>query len=148
MAISSVDELNALTSIVESLFVVHGRCNDASFTVLNLTRFVNLKEFEADGYNFRHVNEVHLIGLSKLERVVIGNYCFMADNNPNSVLRINGTTSLKELIIDQYSFRYYAFEIENAPSLEVIEIGEDGVDNLNFGRTSELVLKSETDFMK
>ena len=65
-----MDELNALDSNVESIIVCG--CNDASFTVLNLTRFVNLTVFEVGDDSFMYVNEVHLIGLSKLERVVIG----------------------------------------------------------------------------
>lgn len=150
MTIRSVDELNALTSIVVSLTVKYNGCNDGYFTVLNMTRFVNLKEFEVGDECFRYVDTVYLIGLSKLERVVIGVYCFMAGNNPNSVLRINGTNSLKELTIGQSSFQYYsAFEIENTPSLEVIQIGAYLKEySSNFGRTSELKLKSEIDNMK
>ena len=65
-----MNELNALDSTVESI-IVDG-CNNESFTVLNLTRFVNLKVFEVGNYSFIFVSEVYLIGLSKLERVVIG----------------------------------------------------------------------------
>ena len=150
MTIRSADELNALTSIVVSLTVKYNGCNDGYFTVLNMTRFVNLKEIIVGDLCFRNVNEVYLIGLSKLERVVIGEYCFMANNNPNSVLRINGTSSLKELTIGSYSFQdYSAFEIENAPSLEVIQIAAYiKVYGNNFRRTSELELKSEIDNMK
>ena len=135
MTIRSVDELNALTSIVVSLTVKYNGCNDGYFTVLNMTRFVNLKEFEVGDECFRYV---------------IGVYCFMAGNNPNSVLRINGTNSLKELTIGSYSFQdYSAFEIENAPSLEVIQIAAYiKVYGNNFRRTSELELKSEIDNMK
>ena len=65
-----MDELNTMDSSVETI-IVDG-CNDGSFTVLNLTRFVNLKVFEVNDDSFAYVNEVHLIGLPELERVVIG----------------------------------------------------------------------------
>ena len=149
MTVRSVDELNALTTIVESITVKNNACNDASFTVLNLTRFVNLIVLEVGDNSFRNVNEVYLTGLSKLERVVIGVNCFMGGNNPNSVLRVIDTNSLKELRIGRISFKdYSAFEMESVPSLEVIEIGEYNKESNNFGGTSELVLNSESDYMK
>ena len=64
----SVDELNALDSSVESIIVDSNACKDESFTILNMTRFVNLRVFEVGDYSFRQVEVVHLIGLSKLER--------------------------------------------------------------------------------
>ena len=73
----------------------------------------------------------------------------MGGNNPNSVLRVIDTNSLKELRIGRNSFKEYpVFEIENVPSLEVIEIGEYNKESNNFGGTSELVLNSESDYMK
>ena len=150
VTICSVHELDALTPIVVSLTVKNYGCNEVFFTVLNLTRFVNLKEFEVGDSSFSYVDTVYLIGLSKLERVMIGVNSIMGGiYNSNSVLRINNTDSLKELKIGRYSFKgYSAFEIENVPSLEVIEIGEFNKESNNFGRSSELELKSEIDDMK
>ena len=70
--VHSVDELNALDSTVETIIVDNNACGDRSFTVLNLTRFVNLRVFEVGNFSFSYMEEVHVIGLSKLERVVIG----------------------------------------------------------------------------
>ena len=48
--VHSVEELNALDSTIETIIVDSNGCNDRSFTVLNLTRFVNLKVFEVGDY--------------------------------------------------------------------------------------------------
>ena len=149
VTIRSAHELDALTPIVVSLTVKYYGCNDGYFTVLNMTRFVNLKEFEVGDSSFSYVDTVYLIGLSKLERVMIGVNSFMGgNNNPNSVLRINGTNSLKELKIGRNSFKdYSAFEMESVPSLEVIQIGEYNKESNNFRGASELELKNEIDDM-
>ncbi|KAK8831360.1 hypothetical protein WA577_006152, partial [Blastocystis sp. JDR] len=77
--VHSVGEMIALDSTVESI-IVDG-CNLESFTVLNLTRFVNLKVFEVNDDSFAYVKEVHISGLSKLDRVVIGVNCFTKYKN-------------------------------------------------------------------
>ena len=115
--------------------------NDASFTVLNLTRFVNLKEFIVGGNSLMYVNEVHLIGLSKLERVVIGEHSFTKKWNgygydPDGHFYLKNFERVRELKMGYDSFSYYSvIEIENVPSLEVIE------DSSNFYYAS-LELKS------
>ena len=40
---------------METIIVDNNGCNDRSFTVLNLTRFVNLKVFEVGDYSFSWV---------------------------------------------------------------------------------------------
>ena len=77
--VHSVDEFNALDSTVQSI-ILDG-CNDRSLTVLNLARFVDLKEFEVVDYSLYYVNEVKLIGLNQLERVVIGDNSFTKRKN-------------------------------------------------------------------
>ena len=147
----SVDELNTLDSSVETIIVDNNACNDDSFTELNLTRFVNLRVFEVGDYSFSYVEEVHLIGLSKLERVVIGKHCFTLPawegvNEDNSVY-LKNCERLRELKIGHYSFADYSvIEIENVPSLEVIEMGELE-DGSNFSLAS-LELKSGNQRMK
>ena len=119
--------------------------NDASFTVLNLTRFVNLKVFEVGQWSFMYVNEVHLIGLSKLERVVIGENSFTkngADNDPNRHFYLKNCERVRELKMGYNSFSDYSvIEIENVPSLEVIE----GSNNFRY---ASLELKSDCDELK
>ena len=147
----SVDELNALDSSVESIIVDSNACNDESFTVLDLTRFTNLRVFEVGDYSFRQVEVVHLIGLSKLERVVIGDSCFEDDYSDgvyseNNQLVVKNCERLRELRIGSRSFvAYSVFDVENVPSLEVIEIGNVLKDNRNFWTASRFELKSALD---
>ena len=147
-----MDELNALDSTVESI-IVDG-CNDPSFTVLNLTRFVNMKVIEVNDDSFAYVTEVHLIGLPELERVVIGMYSFTrckdiwVTGNPDRHFYLKDCPQLRELKIGHFSFSDYAVcEIENVPSLEVIEMGELNGESRNFLYAS-LELKSDSERMK
>ena len=147
VTVHSVDELNALDSTVESI-IVDG-CNDESFTVLNLTRFVNLRVFEVGDNSFYFVTEVHLIGLPELERVVIGENSFTKYKHDwTRYMNITGDFYLKdcpqlrEVRIGRYSFSDYSvIEIENVPSLEAIEMGELNEYSYNFWHAS-LELKS------
>ena len=122
-------------------------CNDDSFTVLNMTRFVNLRVFEVGDYSFNYVEEVHLIGLSKLERVVIGDYSFTLSRweeryDPDRHFYLKNCERLRELKMGCYSFSDYTeCEIENVPSFEMIEMGELEEGGSNF-RYSSLELKS------
>ena len=142
-------EFNALTSIVESITVNNYGCNDESFTMLNLTRFVNLREFVVGDNSLTNVNEVHLIGLSKLERVVIGMNSFTKHRNTwgNDSTRhfyLKNCERLRELKIGRYSFSDYSLiEIENVNGLEVIEVGDLNKESGNFYSASKLELKSE-----
>ena len=149
----SVEELNALDSSVETIIVDNNGCNNRSFTVLNLTRFANLRVLEIGDYSFSYVDEVHLIGLSKLESVIIGDFCFSRykydwGNNPNGEFHLKNCEKLRELKIGQWSFNEYeVIEIENVNSLEVIEMGELNDYSVNFN-TASLELKSVYDGMK
>ena len=146
----SIGELNALDSSVESIIVDTNSCNDQSFTVLNLTRFVNLRVFEVGDISFRYVKEVHLIGLPKLERVVIGDHSFRTlyyyEHADNCQFHLKNCERLRELRIGSQSFvEYAAFDVENVPSLEVIEIGSVIKNSQNFYATSQFELKSAFD---
>ena len=148
----SVDELNALDSTVETVIVDNNGCNDDSFTVLNLTRFVNLRVFEVGDNSFSYVEEVHLIGLSKLERVVIGKHCFTLPKwegvNEDNSFYLKNCERLRELRIGRYSFPDYSvIEIESVDRLEVIEMGEMNEVSSDF-RYSSLELKSDYERMK
>ena len=144
----SLAELNALDSSVETIIVDNNACNDPSFTVLNMTRFVNLKVFEVGNYAFTYVSEVHLVGLSKLEKVVIKKHCFrkgtnVADSNRHFYLK--DCEQLRELKIGYKSFMDYSVcEIENMDRLEVIEMGTLNRGGSNF-LSASLELKSDGD---
>ena len=104
---------------------------------------------------FRETEELKLIGLNGLERVVIGKYCFTklpynTDDgmDPNRHFYLKDCEKLRELKIGCYSFSDYSVcEIENVPSLEVIEMGKLNDDGCNFYHAS-LELKSCCDGMK
>ena len=136
---------------MESIIVDNNGCNDESITVLNMTRFVNLRVFEVGDYSFSYVEDVHLIGLPKLERVVIGKHCFTLPKwegvNEDNSFYLKNCERLRELKIGHYSFADYSVcEIEDVPSLEVIEMGElkDG----SIFRAASLELKSGNQRMK
>ena len=151
--VHSVDVFNALDSTVQSI-ILDG-CNDRSLTVLNLARFVDLKEFEVVDYSLYYVNEVKLIGLNQLERVVIGKKSFTKEKydspssiNPNRHFYLKNCERVRELKIGCFSFSDYSVcEIENVPSLEVIEMGELNELSVNFWYAS-LELKSDCERMK
>ena len=105
---------------------------------------------------FSNTEELKLIGLHALERVVIGNSCFTKNGynpikdgiNPNRHFYLKDCENLKELKIGSKSFMDYSVcEIANVPSLEVIEMGELNEISCNFCYAS-LELKSDDDEMK
>ena len=109
---------------------VEGNCgNDASLTVLDLSRFQYLKELVVGDESFMYVNEVKLIGLHYLESVEIGMNSFTqhkngAGNDSNRHFYLKNCPKLKSLKVGRYSFSgYTVIEIENVNALEVIEMG-------------------------
>ena len=104
---------------------------------------------------FQKTEELKLIGLKELERVVIGNHSFTKDGynteegmNPNRHFYLKNCERLRELKIGRRSFSDYSVcEIENVPSLEVIEMGELNEESSNFNYAS-LELKSDCERMK
>ena len=138
---------------VEVLIVDNNACNDESFKELDLSSFTSLRVFEVGDYSFAYVNEVKLIGLDQLERVVIGMNSFTKQKNyygwdSSRHFSLKNCEKLRELKMDRYSFSDYSVcEIENVPSLEVIEMGELDEWSYNFGGAS-LELKSDCDGMK
>ena len=138
---------------MEVMIVDHNACNDKCYYQLDLSFFSNLKVFEVGDYSFAFVEEVKLIGLSQLERVVIGENSFTKYKNdgcydPNRRFSLKDCERVKELKIGRYSFSDYSVcEIESLPSLEVIEMGELNERSYNFFYAS-LELKSDSGIMK
>ena len=102
---------------------------------------------------FRKTEELKLIGLSQLERVVIGKSSFRTEGydpdengmNPNRHFYLKDCPKVKELRMGRKSFVDYSVcEIENLPSLEVIEIGKLNEGSVNFWFAS-LELKSDSE---
>ena len=139
---------------MEVVIVDNNACNDKCFTALALSLFSNLKVFEVGDYSFAFVDEVKLIGLSKLESVMIGKNCFTKHRSnrpkcdPNRHFYLKNCERLRELKIGCFSFSDYSVcEIENVPSLEVIEMGGLNRDSFSFCYAS-LELKSDSERMK
>ena len=138
---------------MEVMIVDNNACNDKCFTALVLSFFSNLKVFEVGDYSFSFVDETKLIGLNQLERVVIGKNSFTKKkndygNDSNRHFYLKNCARLRELKIGCGSFYQYAVcEIENVPSLEVIEIGKLNEYSDNFYYAS-LKLKSGCERMK
>ena len=115
----------------------------------------SLKTIQIDACCFTETEELKLIGLNELERVVIGYHCFTmvgystADGmDPNRHFYLKNCERLRELKMGRYSFKDYSVcEIDNVPSLEVIEMGELNDYSWNFCYAS-LELKSDCERMK
>ena len=98
------------------------------------------------------MKEAKLIGMNRLERVVVGQNSFTMKNwggvIPVHRFCLKRCGRMRELVIGRESFRNYSVcEIENVDSLEVIEMGELGELSRNFYAAS-LELRSEIDGMK
>ena len=151
VAVSSSEELESLEWHVGEIVVGNGCCNE-SVVELDLTRFGLLKRIEIGDECFRDMKEVKLIGMSQLERVVIGKNCFTKHknswgNDPNRHFYLKNCERVRELKMGRYSFSDYSVcEIENVPSLEVIEMGELKEYSDNF-RHASLELKSDCERM-
>ena len=138
---------------MEEIIVDSNTCNDGSLTVLHITQFVDLRVFAVGNESFENVKRMRLKGLSRLERVVIGKNSFTKKKNshgynPTRHFYLKNCERLRELKIGCYSFSDYSVcEIENVPSLEVIEMGELNGGSGNFMFAS-LELKSDCEGMK
>ena len=155
VSVRSVGDLKNASCYVGVIVIASNCCNERELSVLDLSRFVNLRELKVGDECFENVNEVKLIGLNQLERVVIGKnsftkekYDFPSSINPNRHFYLKNCERVRELKIGRYSFNDYSVcEIENVPSLEVIEMGELDEDSYNFYYAS-LELKSDSQRMK
>ena len=150
------EENQFLHNHLEELIVENNGCNGPEWTALQLSFISHLRLFEVGDDCFEYVDEVKLIGLSKLERVVIGKWCLFKypydvkkdGMNPNRHFYLKNCDKLRELKIGCCSFSDYSVcEIENVSSLEVIEMGELNEKSRNFYYAS-LELKSDSERMK
>ena len=147
------EENQLLHNHIEELIVENNSCNGPEWTALDLSFMSHLRLLEVGDKCFEFVDEVKMVGLSKLERVVIGENSFTkkqygCGNDPDRHFYLKNCERLRELKIGRYSFSDYSVcEIENVPSLEVIEMGEMDEKSVNFCYAS-LELKSDSERMK
>ena len=145
--IHSMDEFEAMDRSVEVLIVDSNACNGPSFTHLDVSSFKGLRVFKVGDNSFAYVEELNLVELEKLERVVIGVNCFSKENSLGH-FSLKNCQHVKELKMGRYSFRgYSACEIEKDDSLEVIEMGELNEESSNF-YDGDCKLRSYCDTMK
>ena len=159
VSVKCVGDLKNASCYVGVIVIASNCCNDSELNMLDLSRFVNLRELNVGDECFEYVKEVKLIALGQLESVVIGKMCFAnnddydddSDDDDDDLSRrfyLKNCERVRELKIGCYSFSDYSVcEIENVPSLEVIEMGELNEVSSNFFYAS-LELKSECERMK
>ena len=147
------EENQLLHNHLEELIVSNNSYNGREWRILDLSFMSKMQLFEVGDDCFKNVKEVKLIGLSKLERVVIGEKSFTKHkywygNDPNRRFYLKNCERLRELKMGHQSFSDYSVcEIENAPSLEVIEMGELNEKSFTFCY-APLELKSDSHRMK
>ena len=112
------------------IIIPSNSCNNATVTTVDFAKYKRLRRIEIGDESFMNVNELNLVGLSKLESVVVGENCFTKSKNwygnePDRRFYLKNCPLVKELRIGRYSFSdYTGCEIENVDALEVIEMGD------------------------
>ena len=139
---------------IEELIVKDNSCNGREWTSFDFSILVNLRVLKVGDECFENVKEMTLIGLNRLERVVIGKRCFTQYKSewpgydPNRRFYLKNCKRLRELKIGNHSFSDYSVcVIENVPSLEVIEMGRLNESSINFLHAS-LELKGDSQGLK
>ena len=146
-AVVLIEENQRLHSCIEELTVSNKSCNGPEWSTLDLSFMFHLRLLEVGDNCLQYVKEVKLIGMNRLERVVIGEKCFTKKNkylkyDTTRHFYLKNCERLRELKIGRASFSYYSVcEIENLSSLEVIEMGELNEGSCNFNYAS-LEMKS------
>ena len=138
---------------LEVLIVSDGCCNGNEWMAFDFSLIPCLRELQVGNHCFRCVKEVRMVGMSALEKVVIGDICFTSQENAALVNASNcfflkDCVRLRELKIGSNSFNdYLVWEIENLPSLEVMEVGDLNESGTSFYHAS-LELKSDSRRMR
>ena len=128
--IHNLNEWKNVNKRVKELVIPPNCCNEAEWSVFDVSELKWLKSIKIGDDCFENVKEVKLIGMKELESVVIGKNCFTKKknsygNDPNRHFYLKNCERVRELKMGRCSFSDYSVcEIENVPSLEVIEMGE------------------------
>ena len=122
---------------VTELLVGDGKCNEG-VSVLDLSKFTELRSIIIGDECFMNVNELHIEGLTKLESVTIGMNSFTTRKNGYGdnwyrKFYLRNCPLLKELRIGRYSFSDYMYSyVENLESIELLEYGDVSENSYNF----------------
>lgn len=120
----------SISKYITELVIPSNRCNSEEISAIDLSVFPRLRSIEIGDDCFMNVGQLNLIGLSKLQTVVIGQNCFTENKNGfgrelNRCFNVTNCNSLKEIRIRIHSFSdYSSVVIENNGLLERIVIGE------------------------
>ena len=141
------DYCTLLHNHLEVLHVCCGCCNEREWRMIDFSVMPNLRELRVEDDCFVNVEEVKIVGMKKLESVVIGDNCF-SRNGANSIdekseFCLRECNELSKLKIGNRSFRDYSLcEIIDSKALEVIDLG-NGDNGTSAFYYSSLTLKSD-----
>ena len=147
------EDTHLLHPHLEELIIQDNSCNGPEWTALNLSFMPKLRLFEVGDNCFEYVDDVKLVALSELERIVMGQNSFTKRKgsygyDPSRHFDLENCSSLKELKIGRWSFSDYSTcKLDNLPSLEGIEMGEGTLWTYSFYYAS-LEMKSASQRMK
>ena len=118
--VTSQKEFDKLSKHTQHISFAKESCNENTFTNLDFSRFSNLQSIEVGDNSLMYVKNVKIDGLSKLEKVNIGQNSFTeyrnghASNSQDNSFVMKNCDSLKSLSIDRYSFsNYNSFIVES-----------------------------------
>ena len=118
--VTSQKEFDKLSKHTQHISFAKESCNENTFTNLDFSRFSNLRSIEVGDNSLMYVKNVKIDGLSKLEKVNIGQNSFTeyrnghASNSQDNSFVMKNCDSLKSISIDRYSFsNYNSFIIES-----------------------------------
>ena len=120
--VHSVDDLRRLDNNTESIIVESNCFNEDDLTSLDLSRFTSLKSFIVGDNSFGNMSNLVIYGLPELESIKIGINSFIYYDGTH-MFSVKNCPKLRELKIGPGFYNWDSVEIENDPSLEVIEIG-------------------------
>lgn len=121
VSICSGSEWSSLELTVTHLTIGANCLNDLSEMALD--RFILLKELWICDNSLNGLSELRVVGLNRLERVVVGSNSFRRAGTSNA-LRVRECPSLKSVVIGDDSFAGFdVIEIASVPVLEEVQIG-------------------------
>lgn len=144
LTISSSEMFQNADSCVQIMVILSNCCSDMDIREVDFSIFVSLRELRVGDNCFADVGAVRVLGLKQLETVSIGEHSFHGTgfDSTHGHFCLKDCAVLRELKIGSGSFYDYdVCEIENVPSLEMIEMGELNEECNNFSK-SDLLLKS------
>lgn len=126
---------------VSGLIVPKGVENGLGWIQTGLDLLHQLQYFVVGDNSLPSLRSLQFVHMHALERIVIGEGCFTEGDGP---FYVNDCPELRELKIGHGSFTHFAAcEIEGAPSLETIEMGDaNDLDKGSCFRSGSLTLKS------